>query len=68
MRATAERIVEAPDGRIVVLARQMGTAEVGGAPFDAPLAGIALIQSGLVESLTFHPTHAAALKAAGLSE
>ena len=65
-RVVTKRVLAADGDRVVVLGRQMGTASMGGAPIDAPLAGVAELEAGLVKSLRAYPSHAEALDAAGL--
>ena len=63
-----ERVLLAPDDRVVVLGRQTGTGGFGGVPFDVPLAVVVEIEEGLLKRADAHyVTHAEALAAAGLS-
>ncbi len=68
-RMVVERTLSASDDRVVVLGRQTGTARVGGVPFDVPLAVILKLETGLLKRAEAqYPTHAEALRAAGLAE
>ncbi len=68
-RMVVERTLPAGDDRVVVLGRQTGTAGLGGASFDVPLAVVAELEQGLLKNADAHyATHASALAAAGLSE
>ena len=67
-RVTLERTMALDRERVLMLGRQFGTAQTGGATFDAPLAVLVEIKGGLVMQLTTFPSHAEALEAAGLSE
>jgi ketosteroid isomerase-like protein len=68
-RFVVERALPAGDDRVVVLGRQTGTAGVGGATFDAPLAVVAEVEMGLLKKAhAQYATHAEALAAVGLSE
>ena len=68
-RFLVERVVPAEGDRIVVLGRQTGTARVGGAPFDVPLAVVVEVEAGRMKRADAHfSTHAEALAAAGLPD
>ena len=68
-RMVVERTLPAGDDRVVVLGRQTGTAGLGGAPFDVPLAVVAELEKGLLKKADArYGTHASALAAVGLSE
>ena len=64
----AERLIPTDDERVVVLGRQTGTAQLGGAPFDAPVGAIFEFESGLIRRIDSYASHADALEAAGFEE
>jgi ketosteroid isomerase-like protein len=66
-RMVVERTLPAGESRVVVLGRQTGSAGLGGAPFDVPLAVVAELEDGLLKKADAHyTTHASALAAIGL--
>ena len=67
VRFEVERLRAVDDHRVVLLGRQAGTASLGGAPFDEPMAGIGEFEGGLLKRWEAYPSHAEALAAAGLS-
>jgi len=68
VKITVERVSDVDSDRVLVLGRQTGTALVGGAPFDAPLAILAERKEGRLSRFKAFSTHTEALEAAGLSE
>ena len=68
-RFVVARVVPVGDRRVVVLGRQTGTADLGEAPFDVPLAVVAELEAGLLKRADAqYTTHAEALEAAGLAD
>ena len=66
VRIELERVDALGGGRVLVLGRQAGTAAMGGASFDAPLALIVEIDGTVMTRLTAYPSREEAVEAAGL--
>jgi ketosteroid isomerase-like protein len=65
---TVEKILAAPDGRIVSLIRHRGKGHTSGIPMDLPMAQIITIRNDKIVHFDNYDNRAEALEAAGLSE
>jgi ketosteroid isomerase-like protein len=63
-----ERLVDAGDDRVVALLRISGVGKRSLAPVEMSMGQVFQLNEGRVVRVTWYPTHAEALKAAGLRE
>ena len=63
-----ERFIDVDDERVLVLVRATASGEQSGTPVVADLAHELTLRDGLVVRVRVHPSHAQALKAAGLED